>query len=88
MCETPPLLVIKSNSAGDLLGTDAMTLIPESPVSQSVELSKLKRTFTLPRNPFNATRMSKRRIKTKENEQDSDNKKVFRRPSFRRLEPA
>jgi ubiquitin carboxyl-terminal hydrolase 31 len=88
MCETPPLLVIKSNSAGDLLGNNAMTLIPESPVQQSVELSKLKRTFTLPRNPFNSTRMSKRRLKSKENDADNEadkTKKVFRRPSIRKF---
>ncbi|EFA08548.2 ubiquitin carboxyl-terminal hydrolase 31 [Tribolium castaneum] len=76
MCETPPP-VIKSTSAGDLLN-NTMTLLPESPVPQSVELSKLKRTFTLPRNPFNA---SKRRPK----DSDPEDKKVFRRPSIRKF---
>lgn len=89
MCEAPSLIVIKSNSAGDLLGNSAMTLISaESNVQQSVQLSKLKRSFTLPRNPFNSTRMSKRKIKTKENESENEadkNKKVFRRPSIRKF---
>ncbi|XP_044272353.1 ubiquitin carboxyl-terminal hydrolase 43 [Tribolium madens] len=76
MCETPPL-VIKSTSAGDLLN-NTMTLLPDSPIQQSVELSKLKRTFTLPRNPFNT---AKRRPK----ESDPDDKRVFRRPSIRKF---
>lgn len=79
MCESA-LSILKSNSAGDLL-SNAMTLIPEGP---QPELSKLKRTFTLPRNPFNP-RMSKRRPKPKEGDAAGDEKKVFRRPSIRKF---
>lgn len=73
----------KSSSADELLTRTEMTLkngAPEAP-------SALKRTFTLPRNPFNSARMSKRWPKTNDNEdlsrdiKHSDgekNKKVFR----------
>ncbi|KAF5284540.1 hypothetical protein FQA39_LY16990 [Lamprigera yunnana] len=88
--------VMKSNSEGQLLKSSEMTVNSELNV-QSVEPSRLKRTFTLPRNPFNSNRMSKRKPKTKENsnetenkinnepEPNSNNRKVFRRPSFRKL---
>lgn len=92
MCDSGEVVIIKSESAG-ILYNNEMTLIPETNV-QSNEHSKLKRTFTLPRNPFGSTRMSKRRSKTKEsdtdlkivtNEVDMNNKKVFRRPSIRKF---
>ncbi|XP_018580351.1 ubiquitin carboxyl-terminal hydrolase 31 isoform X2 [Anoplophora glabripennis] len=92
MCDSGEVIIIKSKSAG-ILYNNEMTLIPETNV-QSNEHSKLKRTFTLPRNPFGSTRMSKRRPKTKEsdtdlkivtNEADMNNKKVFRRPSIRKF---
>ncbi|KAJ8973179.1 hypothetical protein NQ317_007155 [Molorchus minor] len=87
MCDSGEVIVIKSISSGIL--NNEMTLIPESN-----EPSRLKRSFTLPRNPFNTTRMSKRRPKSKENdidlkivtnESDMNNKKVFRRPSIRKF---
>lgn len=71
---------IRSGSVGD-----GMTI-----GSEATE-SRLKRTFTLPRNPFNnsnnASRMSKRKVKSKEednksggaNDERTNNKKVFRR---------
>ncbi|XP_025829608.1 ubiquitin carboxyl-terminal hydrolase 31 [Agrilus planipennis] len=93
-------VVMKSSSDGELLGPSEMTLNNSNNV-QSVETSRLKRTFTLPRNPFNSTRMSRRRIKSgnnetdnktnnnnnhnNSNEMDKNNKKIFRRPSFRKL---
>lgn len=79
----------KSSSAGELLNCNEMTL--ENGVQ---EHSSLKRSFTLPRNPFNSSRMSKRRPKANENESDikivngdadKTNKKVFRRPSIRKF---
>lgn len=59
----------------------------------AVETSRLKRTFTLPRNPFNSARMSKRKPKEAPAEIDNktasqderNNRKVFRRPSFRKI---
>lgn len=83
MCD---LSFVKSSSAGELLNRVEMTL--ENGVQ---EPSTLKRTFTLPRNPFNSARMSKRRPKMGDNESDiardikigngdseKNNKKVFR----------
>ncbi|VEN62712.1 unnamed protein product [Callosobruchus maculatus] len=90
MCESATFNGVKSNSTG-LLDQDEMTLIPEATL-QANELSKLKRTFTFPRNPFNTVRMSKRRPKAKDENDlkivtnDTDvNKKVFRRPSIRKF---
>ncbi|XP_050298037.1 ubiquitin carboxyl-terminal hydrolase 31 isoform X2 [Anthonomus grandis grandis] len=90
MCD---LAFVKSNSAGELLNRIEMTL--ENGVQ---EASTLKRTFTLPRNPFNSARMSKRRPKTGDNEPENvrdlkivngdaekNNKKVFRRPSIKKI---
>lgn len=76
---------------------EKMTLIPEinCQSGNTIDATKLKRTFTLPRNPFNPTRMSKRKLKTQsnsnetienhKNEQEKNNKKVFRRPSIRKF---
>ncbi|KAK4874677.1 hypothetical protein RN001_014037 [Aquatica leii] len=88
--------VMKSNSEGQLLGTNEMTINSEQTNVQSLETSRLKRTFTLPRNPFNTTRMSKRKSKARDNANETENKtnndveknnnkKVFRRPSFRKF---
>lgn len=89
--------VLKSCSDGELLSVnDNMTMSPERNNTQSVEPSRLKRTFTLPRNPFQSTRMSKRKMKSKDSgintsdsnlnsEQEKNNKKVFRRPSWRKF---
>lgn len=86
--------VMKSNSEGELLKSNEMTINSERTNVQSAEPSRLKRTFTLPRNPFNATRASKRRAKPRDetenkphtnNESERNNKKVFRRPSFRKF---
>ncbi|CAG9773990.1 unnamed protein product [Ceutorhynchus assimilis] len=83
MCD---LSFVKSNSAGELLNRIEMTL-----ESGTAEPSNLKRTFTLPRNPFNT---AKRRPKTNENDCDikmvnenseKNNKKVFRRPSIKKI---
>nr|XP_023019234.1 ubiquitin carboxyl-terminal hydrolase 31 [Leptinotarsa decemlineata] len=91
MCESAKFIRKKSNSTG-ILNSNEMTLtIPDNTI-QPNELPKLKRSFTLPRNPFNPTRMSKRRSKTKDesdlkivtNEADL-NKKIFRRPSIRKF---
>lgn len=90
MCESGDLLEIKSNSLG-ILNYSEMTLKETN--TQIKEASTLKRSFTLPRNPFNSNnRMSKRRPKSKD---ESDlkivtnsadvNKKVFRRPSLRKF---
>lgn len=58
------------------------------------EPSKLRRTFTLPRNPFGSVRISKRKYELKENEDVKQtaangdlekNKKVFRHPSIRKF---
>ncbi|XP_060522834.1 ubiquitin carboxyl-terminal hydrolase 31 [Cylas formicarius] len=77
----------KSKSDGELLNCDEMTLETNEP-------SVLKRTFTLPRNPFNSVRSSKRRIKTLENnvteiivngDVEKNNRRVFRRPSIRKF---
>lgn len=62
----------------------------------SLEPSRLKRTFTLPRNPFGAAaRMSKRRLNTtnasateaadSDSSNNNNNKKIFRRPSLRKF---
>ncbi|KAF2892706.1 hypothetical protein ILUMI_13467, partial [Ignelater luminosus] len=90
--------VMKSNSDGELLGSTEMTVTTEGQNVPSVEPSRLKRTFTLPRNPFNTARMSKRKVKARDtsnnetenknvinNEPDRNSKKVFRRPSFRKF---
>ncbi|XP_066153397.1 ubiquitin carboxyl-terminal hydrolase 31 [Euwallacea fornicatus] len=81
----------KSRSAGELLSCVEMTL------ENGAQESALKRTFTLPRNPFNSARMSKRWPKTNDNESDisrdikivngdsEKNKKVFRRPSIKKI---
>lgn len=79
MCD---LSYAKSSSAGELLNCSEMTL--ENGVQ---EPSVLKKSFTLPRNPFNSVRMSKRRPKANENDTDikivngdgdKSNKKVYR----------
>ncbi|XP_048519640.1 ubiquitin carboxyl-terminal hydrolase 31 isoform X2 [Dendroctonus ponderosae] len=90
MCD---LSFAKSSSAGELLNRVEMTF-----ESGAQEPSTLKRTFTLPRNPFNASRMSKKWTRTNENESDiardikivngdseKNNKKVFRRPSIKKI---
>lgn len=97
MSEGSVVSVLKSCSDGELLSAnDNMIMNTERSKVQSVETSRLKRTFTLPRNPFHTTRMSKRKIKSKDGvintsdqnlntEQDKNNKKVFRRPSWRKF---
>lgn len=83
MCD---LSFAKSSSAGELLNRVEMTF-----ESGAQEPSTLKRTFTLPRNPFNTSRMSKKWSRTNENDSDiardikivngdseKNNKKVFR----------
>lgn len=78
MCER--VTVMKSNSDGELLSKAEMTIEEQQQQEQqSVEVSRLKRTFTLPRNPL---RMSKRKSKQ---EFDANNKKVFRTPSLRKI---
>lgn len=89
MCESGELLEIKSNSLG-ILSYSEMTLKETS--TQMNEGSTLKRSLTLPRNPFNPNnRMSNRRPKSKD-ESDlkivtntADFNKVFRRPSIRKF---
>lgn len=81
------MAVMKSCSDGDFISANDMTVVNKTSV---VETSRLKRTFTLPRNPL---RMSKRRLKSKENinndnesaERERNNKKVFRKPSWRKF---
>lgn len=96
MCDVATVTVMKSHSDCEILSTNEMTVGNERTNLPAVEQSKLKRTFTLPRNPFNSTRMSKRKPKPKENinidtdnknvnNDDRNNKKVFRRPSFRKF---
>lgn len=93
MCDVNSVTIMKSTSECEILNYPEMTINSDI---QSSEPTKLKRTFTLPRNPFNASRMSKRKLKSKDsvnNENDNkninnderNNKKVFRRPSFRKF---
>ncbi|CAH1115954.1 unnamed protein product [Phaedon cochleariae] len=91
MCESANLIGIKSNSMG-ILNNNEMTHTFPDPNALNREPPKLRRSFTLPRNPFNATRMSKRRPKTKDENDlkiapnDSDvNRKIFRSPSIRKF---
>lgn len=93
MCEVVPRPVSKSHSDCEILNAAEMTLTVD--LSAVQEPSRLKRTFTLPRNPFNSTRMSRRRFRSKEaGNMEADNrsanceernKKVFRRPSLRKF---
>lgn len=92
MCDSVSVSVMKSNSDGELLSKNEMTLNSEQ--QSVIEPSRLKRTFTLPRNPINTLRMSKRKFKAKENsnnenencnEQERNNRKVFRTPSLRKI---
>lgn len=94
---------MKSSSEGEILDREETQLISESTdYGNRYPESKLKRTFTLPRNPFVSTRMSKRKAKHKEGKdgkgssiqtitevQNSETqksiKKVFRRPSWKKL---
>lgn len=56
-------MVLNSSSDGELIAQNDMT----EPQTAPVDAAKLKRTFTLPRNPFNGQlRMSKRKPKTKD----------------------
>lgn len=88
MSESGDLL---SNSLG-ILNYNEMTL--KETHTQMKEGSTLKRSFTLPRNPFNSNiRMSNKRTKSKDGEGDLKivtsntdlNKKIFRRPSIRKF---
>lgn len=91
---------MKSNSDCEMkTSPSAMLDVSLSSQGDQVETSRLKRTFTLPRNPL--TRISKRKLKTKDEPKPEDtknvsvsvqvvdernnNKKVFRRPSFRKF---
>ncbi|KAL3274492.1 hypothetical protein HHI36_015875 [Cryptolaemus montrouzieri] len=84
MCENSKTMGVQSN-------TLEREKTFKSEVTSVSEPPKLKRTFTLPRNPFGTTRMSKRKFQNKENEDakapnvDEKNKKVFRRPSIRKF---
>lgn len=75
MCDGVTTLVMKSNSDCEIIRSTEMTINVDK---QSVEpTSRLKRTFTLPRNPFNTTRMSKRKLKSKDNvNNENDNNKT------------
>lgn len=104
MCDdVSTLAVMKTNNENDVRKSIEMTvnnteLSVNNNITAATEPSKLKRTFTLPRNPFNGTRMSKRKPKkdgtvvVTNNSSDGNlnnevdrNKKVFRRPSFRKF---
>lgn len=91
MCDSIGLSVMKSNSDGELLSSkNEMTINNQDTQNGQpvIEPSRLKRTFTLPRNPI---RMSKRKPKTKEisanenDDKDRNNKKIFRTPSLRKI---
>lgn len=115
---TTTTLVMKSNSDCEIIRSTEMTINVDNNNKQSNNLeqtSRLKRTFTLPRNPFNTNnsgnRMSKRKLKSINNNKDNNNvnnendnnnknntnnlnneersninnKKVFRKPSFRKF---
>lgn len=60
--ETTLIMVDQESGVGECLGPNNR---PNNSTSRSEP--KLKRTFTLPRNPFTSSRMSKRRAKHKEN---------------------
>lgn len=88
---------IKSCSEGELINDSDTMNVKQS----QTESSRLKRTFTLPRNPFGNNRMSKHRSKQKDadsksiinvsseqnvlNESEKCGKKVFRRPSWKKF---
>lgn len=93
MSNSSNVSVLKSCSDGELLNVND-NMSPERNNSKSVEPSRLKRTFTLPRNPFQSTRMSKRKMKSKDSgintsetnlSEEKNNKKVFRRSSWRKF---
>lgn len=89
--------VIKSCSEGELVNeTEEKNMTPKQ-----IEGSRLKRTFTLPRNPFGTAKIALNKPKTKEldvksmisasvnddivNEEGNYGRKLFRRPSWRRF---
>lgn len=88
---------IKSCSEGELINDSDTMNVKQG----QTESSRLKRTFTLPRNPFGNNRMSKHRSKQKDadsksiinvsseqnvlNESEKCGKKVFRRPSWKKF---
>lgn len=105
MSERNSTKIMKSSSEGEILDREETQLISD-PVAYGrnncYPEPKLKRTFTLPRNPFVSTRMSKRKAKHKEpkdvppnsgqaiteiqnSESQKSNKKVFRRPSWKKF---
>lgn len=93
--------VMKPSAECEVISAPEMTINADT--NQQQQPTSLKRTFTLPRNPFNATRMSKRKLKSKDSvsnhdgdnknnmnatndeQQRNNNKKVFRKPSFRKF---
>lgn len=103
MSEGNSTRIMKSSSEGEILDREETQLINDSSdCGNRYPESKLKRTFTLPRNPFVSTRMSKRKAKHKEGkdskgpsiqtisevqnlETQKSNKKVFRRPSWKKF---
>lgn len=103
MSERNSTRIMKSSSEGEILDREETQLINDpSDYGNRYPESKLKRTFTLPRNPFVSTRMSKRKAKHKEgkdgkglniqtisevqnSEVQKSNKKVFRRPSWKKF---
>lgn len=103
MSERNSTRIMKSSSEGEILDREETQLINDSSeYGNRYPESKLKRTFTLPRNPFVSTRMSKRKAKHKEgkdgkglniqtisevqnSEVQKSNKKVFRRPSWKKF---
>lgn len=89
--------VLKSCSESELINE-----VSDSSMTQKqVEGSRLKRTFTLPRNPFGTTKPGSSKIKSNENEskpasagstlvetpkdENSIERKLFRRPSWKRF---
>lgn len=86
--------VLKSCSEGELINEVAETAM----TPKQVEGSRLKRTFTLPRNPFGTARPSSSRNKSSDNDNKSTTgtivgttqkdegtveRKLFRRPSWK-----
>nr|CAD7428001.1 unnamed protein product [Timema monikensis] len=92
--------IMKSSSENEILDREETQLINNSSeFNNRYPESKLKRTFTLPRNPFMSSRLSKRKAKHKDvkgsstqtisevhnSDLQKSTKKVFRRPSWKKF---
>nr|CAD7598965.1 unnamed protein product [Timema genevievae] len=100
MSDRNSIKIMKSSSEGEILDREETQLINNSSeFNNRYSESKLKRTFTLPRNPFMSSRLSKRKAKHKDvkgsstqtisevhnSDLQKSTKKVFRRPSWKKF---